>query len=198
MGWNEPNVPIGDSLNPAVPIALGACRSEGTMIAPPTQKDCLNDECRGSNGQAVGTQEGCAQACLDDPSGTCVAYSHAANSWCVLHGPHAHVHDTLTNTHRGEIWTDSWNVRDRPLKFCLGNVDNNPPGCSNCDSAKPNPKYMCQTLKTDSERWEAYAMKDDMDQDVIVTVMISGGTANKGGCTSQEDRRLSLLERGGY
>jgi len=178
-GWNAHNVPIGDSLNDDIPIPLGACRSEGTKIAPPTQKDCRYDECRATNGLNVGTQEGCKQACLDDPSGTCVAYSHADNSYCVIHGPHAHVHDTHSNSFAGETWQDTWAVRDRTLKFCLGNIPDNPPGCSNCDSAKPNAKYMCQTLKTDHTRWEAYKGfgLDDAGRDVSVTVMITGGTA---------------------
>jgi len=176
-GWNDPNVPIGDSLNPMVGIPLGACRAEGTNIAPPTQKDCKNEECRGTNGKFVGTQEGCKQACLDDPSGTCVSYSHADDAWCVIHGPHAHVHDTHSNSFEGETWQDTWNVRDRELKFCLGNIPNNPPNCANSDSAKPNPKYMCQTLKTDHTRWEAFGSKDDNKHDVSVTVTITGETA---------------------
>jgi len=175
-GWNEWNVPIGDSLNPAVPIALGACRSEGTMIAPPTQKDCKNEECRGSNGEFVGTQEGCKQACLDDPSGTCVSYSHADGQWCVLHGPHAHVFGTHTNTFDGEVWQDTWNLRDRALKFCLNNVENNPPGCEQCDSAKPNPKYMCQTLKTDFTRWQAFGPSQGSPTQLSFVVSITGGT----------------------
>jgi len=175
-GWNEINVPFGDALNADVPIKLGACRSEGTSIAPPAQKDCKWDLCRASTGESVGTQAGCRQACLDCPSGTCTAYSHKDDGYCVIHGPHAHLHSFHYNHNDKESWIDTWETRDRELKFCLENIPNNPPECEKGDTAKPNPQYMCQTLKTTSERWAAYG-KTGSPAELMVHVDLEGDGA---------------------
>jgi len=179
-GWNPHNVPFGDALNDEVPIALGACRAEGTQIEPPTQKDCRWDKCTASTGESVATQDGCKQACLDDPSGTCVSYSHADNSYCVIHGPLVHAYSNHTSEHAesGESWVDTWDSRDRALKFCLGNVANNPPGCKNSDTAKPNPAYMCQTLKTNPDRWMAYGPKGE-PKDLHVMIGVLGSSVEE-------------------
>jgi len=181
-GWNKPNIPFGDALNPDVPIALGACRSQGTGIAPPTQKDCFNDQCRASNGEFVGTQAGCRQACLDDPSGTCMGYSHADNSWCALHGPHAGIEEYSIHqvNYNGEMWKNIWNARERDVKFCMENVPNNPPGCRLADTAKPNARYMCQTLMTDHTRWEAYHGGGNDAMEVHLHIMTTGETIGFG------------------
>lgn len=160
-GWNAHSIPFGDALNEAVPIKLGACRAEGTQIAPPSQKDCKWDLCVSSTGESVNTQGGCRQACLDDPSGTCVSYAHADNGWCVIYGPLVHEHAEHSYVIDGDARVDTWVTRDRDLKFCLGNIPNNPPGCKDGNTAKPNAKYMCQTLKTTPERWEAYGPEGD-------------------------------------
>jgi len=173
-GWNVHNVPFGDALNPEVPIALGACRSEGTEIAPPTQKDCYHTDCTASNGLSVASQEGCRQACLDCPSGACTGYSHADFGYCVIHGPLVHLFPTHTSNNATHEWTDTWDVRERPTKFCLQNIPNNPPGCSNGDTAKPNPKYMCQTLKTSPERWQAFGAPADSHALIHIQIGTSG------------------------
>jgi len=159
---------------------LGACRAEGTQIAPPTQKDCRWDLCTASTGESVATQDGCKQACLDDPSGTCVSYSHSDNGYCVIHGPLVHTYSEHTNeqAESGESWVDIWDVRDRELKFCLGNVPNNPPGCEDSNTAKPNPAYMCQTLKTNPERWMAYGPKGE-PKDLHVTIGVTGSSVEE-------------------
>jgi len=175
-GWNEINIPFGDALNPDVPIKLGACRSEGTSIAPPSQKDCRWDLCRASTGESVGTQAGCRQACLDCPSGTCTAYSHKDDGYCVIHGPHAHLHALHYNKNDKEMWVDEWATRERDMKFCLENIPDNPPGCEKGDTAKPNPQYMCQTLKTTSERWAAYG-ETGSPAELVVHVDLAGDRA---------------------
>jgi len=175
-GWNEINIPFGDALNPEVPIKLGACRSEGTSIAPPSQKDCRWDLCRASTGESVGTQAGCRQACLDCPSGTCTAYSHKDDGYCVIHGPHAHLHALHYNKNDKEMWVDEWATRERDMKFCLENIPDNPPGCEKGDTAKPNPQYMCQSLKTTSERWAAFG-ETGSPAELVVHVNLEGDRA---------------------
>jgi len=190
-GWNAHSVPFGDALNDAVPIALGACRAEGTQIAPPTQKDCRWDLCVSSTGESVTTQAGCRQACLDDPSGTCVSYAHADNGYCVIYGPLVHEHAEHSFVIDGDERVDTWDTRDRDLKFCFGNIPNNPPGCKDGNTAKPNAKYMCQTLKMTPERWEAYGAKGD-PIDLHVTMDLAGVTVED---MKKDEISLSLRKK---
>ena len=95
---------------------FGQCAVEGIDGKPVNSKWCPSTLCTASNGLEVGLQEGCARACLDDPSGTCVGYAHSS-SYCILYSPTADQHIVHDN---GDVWI----ADTRPTKPCV--TFNNP------------------------------------------------------------------------
>merc|ERR1711935_193879 len=58
------------------------------------------------------------------------------------------------------------------------------------DTAKPNPKYMCQTLMTTPERWDAYGARADKMETVSVGVWTTGEVD-----AFEDNYRTALVER---
>jgi hypothetical protein len=76
----------------------------------------------------------------------------------------------------------------------MNNVPNNPPGCGLADTAKPNPSYLCITLKTTPERWQAYGT-GGKDESVGFTVIATGepNTKYKGDVQTGLRQRMATL-----
>ena len=124
--------------------------------------------CTASNGMSVVLQEGCAQACLDDASGSCVGYAHSADS-CILYSPFAHrylVHDN----------GDTWARAGGQVIPCISH--NSPTGCKTINAAKPNPAYICALLEQTPRRWEAWGRPGGRKY-VAVRIITSGASKDK-------------------
>ena len=124
--------------------------------------------CTASNGMSVVLQEGCAQACLDDASGSCVGYAHSADS-CILYSPFAHrylVHDN----------GDTWARAGGQVIPCISH--NSPTGCKTINAAKPNPAYICALLEQTPSRWEAWGRPGGRKY-VAVRIITSGASKDK-------------------
>ena len=109
-GWEKELRSTGDTVGTTFPKGtIGMCAVEGIGAKTINNKRCAT--CTASNGMSVGVQEGCAQACLDDPSGACVAYAHSSFD-CILYSPNAHEHLVHDN---GDTWTSD----ARATKPCI-------------------------------------------------------------------------------
>ena len=124
--------------------------------------------CTASNGMSVVLQEGCAQACLDDASGSCVGYAHSADS-CILYSPFAH---RYLVDHNGDTWAKAGGQ----IIPCISH--NSPGGCKTINAAKPNPAYICALLEQTPSRWEAWGQSGDRKY-VAVRIITSGATKDK-------------------
>jgi hypothetical protein len=113
------------------------------------QKYCKN--CINTNGDQVNLDEkACAQACLDDPSGSCMGFSHADNANCILYG----VDGEHYLRHPGDVENEwlGYALHDEP---CL--ADKIPIGCTpNFNTIKMNTKFLCRHLNQDNTRWLAW------------------------------------------
>ena len=108
--------------------------------------DCLN-----SNGDNVNKDEAaCAQACLDDPSGACVAMSHALGKNCLLYG--ANTDNYLKGVGRDSL--NYWGTNNHKTQPCVG--PNVPFMCEDINTIKPNERFVCRHMNTNSTRWEAW------------------------------------------
>ena len=111
-GWEDELRSTGDLVGSTfVKGTIGECAVEGNGGKAINSKRCSGSTCIASNGMSVGMQEGCAQACLDDPSGACVGYAHSSFQ-CILYTPHAYKYLVHQN---GDIWTPE----ARPTEPCL-------------------------------------------------------------------------------
>jgi hypothetical protein len=111
-GWGKELRSTGDTVGTTFPKGtIGMCAVEGTGSKSVNSKRCPSASCTASNGMAVGLQEGCAQACLDDPSGACVGYAHSSFD-CILYSPNADEHLIHEN---GDIWSPN----RRPTEPCI-------------------------------------------------------------------------------
>jgi len=159
-GWQKEKRSWGDNIGTLYPKGTnGACRVEGNGIKPVHSTWCKTDLCVASNGMSVGLQEGCAQACLDTPSGTCVGYAHSTK-YCVLYtGLHLNIAAGHPGT--GPATPNVWAKNEQPVVPCLSYE--NPPSCKTLDVAKPNPQYICILLEVGPERWKAYGPPGDRE-----------------------------------
>ena len=136
--------------------------------------------CTASNGMSVVLQEGCAQACLDDASGSCVGYAHSADS-CILYSPFAHrylVHDN----------GDTWARAGGQVIPCISH--NSPTGCKTINAAKPNPAYICALLEQTPSRWEAWGRLQRPGGRKYVAVRIITSGASKDTFTTDVTKSL--------
>ena len=124
--------------------------------------------CTASNGMSVVLQEGCAQACLDDASGSCVGYAHSADS-CILYSPFAHRYLVDDN---GVTWARAGGQ----VIPCISH--NSPTGCKTINAAKPNPAYICALLEQTPSRWEAWGRPGGRKY-VAVRIITSGASKDK-------------------
>merc|ERR1712238_603692 len=113
------------------------------------QKYCKN--CVNTNGDQVNLDEkACAQACLDDPSGSCIGFSHADNANCIVYG----VNGEHYLRHPGDLdnqWL-GYTLHDEP---CI--ADKIPIGCTpKFNTIKMNTKFVCRHLNRDNTRWLAW------------------------------------------
>ena len=186
-GWEKELRSWGDAVgNPNEKGMIGECRVQGNGVKPLNSKWCRGvlgrapgSTCTASNGMSVGLQEGCAQACLDDPSGSCVGYAHSSFS-CILYSPFADKH--LVH-HNG----DSWNPDARATEPCISY--NSPQGCKTIDTSKPDPSFICIILKTNPDRWLAWGTTGKRE-DVSLSIVTSG--VKKDTYTEDVQRALRL------
>ena len=146
---------VGNCKNDAENIsgyAFGVCRIDKPAYPNGevnNYKWCAN--CLNSNGDNVNKDEAaCAQACLDDPSGACVAMSHALGANCLIYGPN-------TDNYLQGVGDDPkffWGTNNHKTQPCVG--PNVPFGCENINTIKPNERFICRHMNTDSTRWEAW------------------------------------------
>jgi len=132
-------------------FAYGVCRNDQPKTpngAHLNQKWCKN--CINTDGDQVNlNEEACAKTCLDDPSGTCVAFSHADGGNCIIYGidvdQYLHNPGDIDN-----VW-GGWTHKHEP---CIG--EKFPIGCAPIDTIKPNQKFLCRMLMQDNTRWLAW------------------------------------------
>jgi hypothetical protein len=111
-GWKDELRSAGDLVGSNFATGtIGVCGVEGNGGKAINSKRCSGSTCIASNGMSVSLQEGCAQACLDDPSGACVGYAHSSSD-CILYSPHA---DRDLVHQNGNVWTPDM----RPTEPCL-------------------------------------------------------------------------------
>jgi len=165
---------------------IGECRVEGNGLKPINSKWCPGMQgklptstCTASNGMSVGLQEGCAQACLDDPSGTCVGYAHSSSS-CILYSPFADKH--LVH-HNGDTWISDARASEPCISY------NSPRGCKTIDTSKPDPSIICVLLKMNPDRWLAWGPTGKR-QDVGLRIITTG--VGKDAYTKEVQRALRL------
>jgi len=157
-GWQKEKRSWGDTIGKLYPKDTnGACRVEGNGIKPVHSTWCKTCECFASNGMSVGLQEGCAQACLDTPSGTCVGYAHSSK-YCVLYTG-LHINTGAGHPGTGPDTPNVWAKNEQPVVPCLSY--DNPPSCKTPDVAKPNPQYICILLEVGPKRWKAFGPPGD-------------------------------------
>jgi len=137
-------------------FAYGVCRADAPATpngAHLNQKWCKN--CINTDGDQVNLNERtCAQTCLDDPSGTCVAFSQADGGNCIIYG--IDVDQYLYNPGDPEHQWGGWSHKHEP---CIGK--NFPVGCEPINTIKPNQKFLCRHLVMDSTRWLAWGGADE-------------------------------------
>jgi len=120
-GWERELRSTGDTVGATFAKGtIGKCVAEGNGIKPINSKRCPGSICRASNGLAVSVQEGCAQACLDDPSGTCVGYSHSERE-CILYSPYADKHLVHEN---GDTWVSDAQPTEPCISYDIPRVHN--------------------------------------------------------------------------
>jgi hypothetical protein len=184
-GWERELRSTGDTVGATFAKGtIGKCVAEGNGIKPINSKRCPGSICRASNGLAVSVQEGCAQACLDDPSGTCVGYSHSERK-CILYSPYADKHLVHENG-------DTWVSDAQPTEPCISY--DIPRGCTALNAADPNPAYVCVILKTNPERWEAWThqIASDKREDVGLRITTMGVETHKYTAEVQNALRLRI------
>jgi len=157
--WDNADDCSGDQTATCWERDSGVCRASNTSRANTNYK--YSKTSVASNGLTVGSQEGCKQACLDSPTGTCVAYSYSEGSWCLVYGPHEHMEYALNYTVKNSThsWTDdAWGPVSNPQIPCV--LENVPEGCKSLDTAKPNPSYTCIPLVRTIDRWKAFGLSE--------------------------------------
>jgi len=186
-GWERELRSWGDAVGKANEKGMiGECRVQGNGLKPLNSKWCPGlrgklpgSTCTASNGMSVGLQEGCAQACLDDPSGSCVGYAHSSSS-CILYSPFADKH--LVH-HNG----DTWNPDARATEPCISY--DSPKGCKTIDTSKPDSSFICIMLKTNPDRWLAWGPTGKRE-DVSLSIITTG--VKKDSFTEEIQRALRL------
>ena len=128
----------------------GVCRidNEKPNGENANQKYCAN--CVNTNDDQVNlSEQACAQACLDEPSGGCVAFSHKDGANCLIYGigVDQHVRNPGDVDHEWGGWTYHFEACIAP-KF--------PIACRSIDTIKPNGGFICRHLNTDNSRWLAW------------------------------------------
>lgn len=160
------NLPQCEGKDHIAGFGYGVCRIDQAGLpngAHINQKWCGN--CVNTNGDRVNLNEAaCAQTCLDDPSGTCVAFSHADGGNCLIYG--VDVDQYLRNPGDVENEWKGWTYKNEP---CVG--DRVPVGCTQINTIKPNQKFVCRHLMQDQTRWLAWGPTDGSNE-VTVTLMV--------------------------
>jgi len=146
------NLPQCEGKDNIAGFQYGVCRLatagalNGENVNQKYCKTCIN-----TNGDQVNLNEkACAQACLDDPSGSCMGFSHADNANCILYG----VNGEQYLRHPGDLETEwlGYALHDEP---CL--ADKIPIGCTpGFNTIKMNTKFVCRHLTQDNTRWLAW------------------------------------------
>jgi len=164
LGWKEPitaNENTGscqgkslaqcDGEDNIAGFQYGVCRLDngsgnGGNVDYKYCKTCIN-----TNGDQVNKDErACAQACLDDPSGSCIGFAQGENQNCIIYG----VDSEQYLQHPGDI-DNLWGGYSPNVEACL--AANVPVGCSpGFDTIKMNEKFVCRHLLQDSSRWLAW------------------------------------------
>lgn len=154
--WDDVVGCTGDSSASCWNKHPGVCRVANTNKVNTIYKYSKTDTA--SNGMLVDNQEGCLQACLDAPTGTCVGYSYSESTrWCLVYGPEEgkDSSNVYTVANATDTWTsDGWFGVSNPQIPCV--LPNIPEGCKTLDTTKPNPSYTCILLLTTTDRWKAY------------------------------------------
>jgi hypothetical protein len=136
------------------------------------QKWCKN--CINTDGDQVNLNErACARTCLDDPSGTCVAFSHADGGNCLIYG--IDVDQYLYNPGDPDHQWGGWTHKHEP---CIG--EKFPVGCEPINTIKPNQKFLCRHLAMDSTRWLAWGSADagEAVDEVTVELVVQPALTN--------------------
>ena len=154
--------------------------------------------CKASNGMRVTSQRGCAQACLDEPSGTCIGYAFNSEiedstqtSWCILYGPEVHKDldtdvpsDLKITKSFGDLSEGVWISGEAAAKPCVTKEDTsftpdllaNPEGCTGIDSAGDD-SGVIDTVNASKYSYYCVLLKEDHDRwkahgDYIVTMSV--------------------------
>jgi len=171
-------------------FAYGVCRADQAFLpngAHLNQKWCAN--CINTNGDQVNLDErACAQTCLDEPSGGCVAFSHADGGNCIIYG--IDVDQYLYNPGDVENQWGGWTHKHEP---CIG--PKFPIGCEQINTIKPNQKFLCRMLETDSSRWLAWgdASGSETIQVELIVDTVHGGSISPNDFT--DDMKAKLQEK---
>jgi len=175
--WDNAQNCSGDNTETCWARDSGVCRASNTNQTNTNYK--YSKTSIASNGLSVSSQEGCKQACLDSPTGTCVAYSYSEGSCCHIYGPDEHSTYALNYTVKNSThsWIDdAWVPVSNPQVPCI--LENVPEGCKTLDTAEPNPSYTCIPLLRTADRWKAFGLSETIHDYIEVRLSTSSNDSS--------------------